>query len=191
MTTTTTPDSGKKNGSLISGILLVVLGFAAIALPSFSTIVAETWIALILASAGVTKLVYAFQTREQQSSGSFIWKILLGALYIATGVMLFFNPLTGVLTLTLLLGSFLLTEGVFELILAFRLRPQQNWIWTLVNGIVTLALGAMIWFQWPSNAPWLIGTFVGISILFTGISRTMLALNRSELPSSTDQAASI
>lgn len=190
MTTTTSPDSGKKNGSLISGILLVVLGVAAIALPAFSTIVAETWIALILASAGVTKLVYAFQTREQQSSGSFIWKILLGALYIATGVMLFFNPLTGVLTLTLLLGSFLLTEGVFELILAFRLRPQANWIWTLVNGIVTLALGAMIWFQWPSNAPWLIGTFVGISILFTGISRTTLALNRPELPGSTDQAAS-
>jgi uncharacterized membrane protein HdeD (DUF308 family) len=35
----------------------------------------------------------------------------------------------------------------------------------------------MIWFQWPFNAPWLIGTLVGVSILFTGISRIGLSLN--------------
>ena len=162
------------NGSLLIGVLLIVLGLVAIAQPAVSTIFAETWFALILVSAGAAKLTYAFQTRN---SGGFVWKLLLSILYIAIGVMLFVSPLKGVLTLTLLLGSFLLTEGVFNLILAFRLRGQQNWTWVLVDGIITLLLGGMIWFQWPFNAPWLIGTLVGVSVLFTGISRVMLSLN--------------
>lgn len=175
MTTNVSNDIKKNtNWSLGIGVLLIVLGIIAIAQPAVSTIFAETWFALILSSAGVAKLVYAFQTREQ---GGFVWKLLLSILYIATGVMLFVNPLTGVLTLTLLLGSFLLTEGVFELILAFRLRPQQNWTSVLIDGIITLVLGGMIWFQWPFDAPWLIGTLVGASVLFTGISRVMLSLN--------------
>ncbi|MBD2019842.1 HdeD family acid-resistance protein [Leptolyngbya sp. FACHB-36] len=182
MTTNISTEPKKRNNSLIIGVLLIVLGIASLILPQVSTLVTETWIALILASSGVAKLVYAFQTRDQ---GGFIWKLLLGTLYIATGAMLFFYPLTGVLTLTLLLGSFLLTEGVFNLILAFRLRPQQNWTWVLVDGIVTLVLGAMIWFQFPFNAPWLIGTLVGVSILFSGISRLGLSLNgRSTIASS-------
>jgi uncharacterized membrane protein HdeD (DUF308 family) len=162
------------NRSLVIGVLLIVLGIIAIALPSVSTIFAETWFALILISSGFAKLVYATETRDQ---GGFVWKLLLSGLYIATGIMLFVYPFNGILTLTLLLGSFLLTEGVFELILAFRLRPQQNWTWVLGNGIITLILGAMIWFQFPFNAPWLIGTLVGVSILFTGISRVGLSLN--------------
>ncbi|MFN6568009.1 HdeD family acid-resistance protein [Dendronalium sp. ChiSLP03b] len=162
------------NGSLVVGVLLIIFGIIAIALPTISTIFAETWFALILISSGFAKLVYATQTRDR---GGFIWKLLLSALYIATGVMLFVYPRTGILTLTLLLGSFLLAEGTFELILAFRLRPQQNWTWVLANGIITLVLGAMIWFQWPFNAPWILGTLVGVSVLFTGISRVMLSLN--------------
>ena len=186
--TTNIPTDTKKSmhGSLWMGVLLIVLGLVAIALPAASTIVAETWIALIILSAAAAKMVYAFQTRSQ---GGFIWKLLLSVLYIVTGVMLFVYPLTGILTLTLLLGSFLLTEGVFELILAFKLRPQQNWAWTLFNGIITVFLGAMIWFQWPFNAPWLIGTLVGVSILFTGVSRVMLSLNMPSDMSPSDQAA--
>jgi uncharacterized membrane protein HdeD (DUF308 family) len=188
MTTNVSGDVKKNiNGSLIIGVLLIVLGIIAIALPSISTIFAETWFALILISSGFAKLVYATETRNQ---GGFVWKLLLSGLYIATGIMLLVYPLNGILTLTLLLGSFLLTEGVFELILAFRLRPQQNWTWVLGNGIITLILGAMIWFQFPFNAPWLIGTLVGVSILFTGISRVGLSLNaRSALNQSETTSA--
>ena len=171
--TATSPTKNNFAGSLAIGALLIVLGIAAIALPIGSTLVTETWIALLLASAGAAKLVYAFQTRAE---GGFVWKLLISILYVATGVMLFVYPLTGVLTLTLLLGTFLLTEGVFELILAFRLRPQTNWAWVLVNSLVTLFLGGMVWFQWPFDAPWLLGTLVGASVIFSGISRVALAL---------------
>lgn len=176
MTTNVSPDTNQtgKNPSIWIGILLIVIGLAGILIPRVSTIVTETWIALILLSAGFAKVGYAFQTRQE---GGFVWKLLLSLLYIGTGIMLFVSPLTGILTLTVLLGSFLLSEGVFELILAFRLRPQPNWTWVLGNGIVTLLLGGMIWFQFPFDAPWLLGTLVGASILFTGISRVGLALN--------------
>jgi uncharacterized membrane protein HdeD (DUF308 family) len=164
------------NSNLWIGILLIVLGIGAVIVPNFTTIVAETWIAIILASAGASKVFYAIQTRSE----GFIWKLLLGVLYIATGIILFVYPLTGVLSLTLLLGGFLLTEGVFELILAFKLRPRQNWAWVLADGMVTLILGGVVWFQWPFNAPWLIGILVGVSVLSTGISRVMLSLNPPE-----------
>lgn len=177
------PDSQSTgNSSLGIGILLVVLGIVAIALPGLSTIFAETWIALFLITAGGAKIAYGFQNRSSQG---FSWQVLLGVLYIGTGVMLLITPRTGVLSLTLLLGTFLLTEGVFELIMAFKVRPQKNWLYLLGNGIITLVLGGMIWAQWPLNAPWVIGTLVGVSILFTGISRVMLALGgRPTIPSS-------
>jgi uncharacterized membrane protein HdeD (DUF308 family) len=175
MTTNIVANNEKGNrGSLWTGILLIGLGLAAAIAPNFSTIVAETWVAAILISAGAAKLYYAFETREQEG---FVWKLLLGLLYVATGIMLLAKPLTGILTLTLLLGSFLLTEGVFELLLAFKLRGKPNWSWVVFNGIVTLVLGLMVLFGWPFNAPWLLGTLVGASIFATGLSRVMLSLN--------------
>ncbi|MBD2256544.1 HdeD family acid-resistance protein [Pseudanabaena sp. FACHB-2040] len=167
------PKSGS-NRSLWTGIFLAILGVVALILPVFSTIVTATWVAFILLTAGFSKAIFAFQTKDK---GGLIWKVLLSVLYIGAGATLLLNPLTGVITITLLLGSFLLTEGVFELILAFRLRPQQNWTWVLGNALVTLLLGGIVWSGWPSNAPWLLGTAVGASVLATGVSRTMICLN--------------
>lgn len=180
-------DKNKNTIPLWLSIALIALGIGAIAAPFVSTIVAETWIAFILISAGAAKIAYAFRTRDQSG---FIWKIVISALYVATGIMLVANPLSGVITLTLLLGSFLLTEGVFEIILAFRIRPERNWLSVLINGIVTLALGAIVVFQWPGDAPWLLGTAVGASIISTGVSRLMLSLNSSNQVSSDSNASS-
>ncbi len=164
-------------GGIWSGVLFVILGLIAIFTPFFSTVVVETWIGLILASAGLGGLVYAIQSQQEDG---FIWKLLLSLLYIGTGVLLFVYPLTGVLTLTLLVGSFLLTEGTFELILGFKLRPRQNWGWVLADGLLTIAFGAIVWFQWPGDATWLLGTLVGASLLSTGISRIALYFSHTK-----------
>ena len=181
MTTNNMPEiktklSKQRSGEIGIGILLVILGVTAILLPFFSTVVIETWIGFVLASAGVSGIIYAIQTKTKDG---FIWKLLLGALYVITGILLFVYPLTGILTLTLLLGSFLLTEGVFETILAFKLRPQRNWGWVLTNGILTIGFGIIVWFQWPSDAAWLIGTIIGASVLSTGIARIKMSLDHS------------
>jgi len=67
------------------------------------------------------------------------------------------------------------------------LRPQQNWTWVLGDGIITLLLGGMILFQ--CRCAWLIGTLVGASVLFTGISRVMLSLNARSALNHPDEAA--
>ncbi len=128
-----------KNVGLLTGIVAIVLGIAAILIPNISTLVAETWLALILIGVGASNTVYAAKNRPD----GFGWQVFLGLLYIGTGILLFAYPLNGVLTLTLLLGSFFLTEGVFESVLAFKLRPQKNWGWVLGNGIITLILGLL------------------------------------------------
>jgi uncharacterized membrane protein HdeD (DUF308 family) len=156
-------------------IVTIVLGIAAILLPSFSTLVVESWLAFILISAGAGNAFYAIQRRPE----GFGWQIFLGVLYIGTGILLLTNPLGGVLTITLLLGSFFLTEGVFESIMAFKVRPQKNWGWVLANGVLTFGLGLLVWLGWPRDAFWTIGTLVGISVLSTGVSRLMLAFHAS------------
>jgi uncharacterized membrane protein HdeD (DUF308 family) len=169
------------NGSIAIGILLILLGIAAIAFPVFSTLTAEIWVSWLILFAGAGKLVYAFQSRQD---GGFIGKLLLGLLYTATGLFLLIYPLQGILTLTLALGIFLLIEGVFEIVFAFQLRPQQGWGYSLFNGIATLALGGLIYYEWPINGSFAIGLLVGISMIFTGFARLMLSLAaRSSLPS--------
>jgi uncharacterized membrane protein HdeD (DUF308 family) len=182
MTTSNIPGLGGSQslamrGGVWSGVLLVVLGLLGIFLPFFSSVVVETWIGLIMASAGLGGLVYAIQSQKEDG---FIWKLLVSLLYLGTGIYLFVYPLTGVLTLTLLIGSFLLTEGVFELILGFKLRPNQNWGWVLADGILTIAFGAFVWLQWPGDATWLLGTLVGASLLSTGISRLVLYFSHAK-----------
>jgi len=93
------------------------------------------------------------------------------------------NPLVGLASLTLALAVYLFVEGVLEFILSFRLRPLPGSGWLLFDGIITLILAIMIWKTWPSSSEWVIGTLVGISMLFSGISRLMLSLAARRLVS--------
>lgn len=116
-------------------------------------------------------------------SGAVLWQILLALLYGVIGLYILMNPLLGVLSLTLVLATFLLIEGVLETMFYFQLHGIQHSGWILFDGIVTLILGILIWAQWPSNVVWVIGSLVGISLIFSGISRFMLALAvRKHLP---------
>src|SRR3984893_5008224 len=86
------------------------------------------------------------------------------------------TPLLGVLSPTLVLALFLLVEGILEIALYFGIRRVRYSGWVLFDGIVTLLLSILIWAQWPSSSVWVIGTLVGISLIFSGISRFMLSL---------------
>jgi uncharacterized membrane protein HdeD (DUF308 family) len=105
-----------------------------------------------------------------------VWEILLGVVYGAIGFYLLTRPVAGLASLTLAVAVYLFVEGVLEFILSLQLRPAPGSGWLLVDGIVTLVLAVMIWSTWPSSAAWVIGTLVGISMLFSGITRLMLSL---------------
>jgi len=171
---TTGGAAGKASGSsMLWGILMFICGILAISVPLASSIGIVILLAWLILFAGICHLIFAFQSH---SVGGFLWQVLLAVVYGAAGIYMLMNPLLGVVSLTLLLAVFLLFEGILELALYFRIRQVRHTGWVLFDGIVTLILGILIWMQWPSSSIWVIGTLVGISLMFSGISRFMLSL---------------
>ncbi len=159
--------------SILWGVSLICLGMLALAMPLVAAVAINVLIAWLIVLAGVVHLVVAFHTRE---AGSVIWRLLVGLAYICFGGYLIARPALGVVTLTLLLASLFLIEGIFNIVLYFRAPSILRSIWFLLDGIVTLLLGAMIYLQWPSSSAWAIGTLVGVSLIFSGVTRVMVSL---------------
>ena len=159
--------------SIAVSILMILAGILAIGIPLAAGIAVNIVIAWLLLLAGAAHLVFAWELR---TIGGAIWQLLLGVLYIAVGVYLLAHPLAGLLTLTLFLAVYLFLEGVLELILAFQVRTRQARGWLAVDGVVTLILGFLIWRTWPASTEWVIGTLVGISMIFSGSTRLMLSM---------------
>jgi uncharacterized membrane protein HdeD (DUF308 family) len=159
--------------SILWGVSLICLGMLAVAAPMIAAVAVNALIAWLIVLAGVVHLAVAFHSRE---AGSVIWRLLVGLAYICFGGYLIARPALGVVTLTLLLASLFLVEGIFNIILFFRTPSTLRSSWFLLDGIVTLLLGLMIYMQWPSSSAWAIGTLVGVSLIFSGISRVMVSM---------------
>lgn len=159
--------------SILWGAALICLGILAVGSPMVAAVAVNVLIAWLIMIAGVVHLAVAFHTRE---AGSLIWRFLVGLAYLAFGIYMIARPVVGVASLTLLLASLFLVEGIFDIVLFFQIRAARRSNWILLDGIVTLLLGLMIYLQWPSSSAWAIGTLVGVSLIFSGVTRVMLAL---------------
>lgn len=159
--------------SMVWSILLIVFGFAALALPAAASVGVVWAIGWLLLFDGVVQVIHAVQS---QGIGHILWKLLVAVAYLAVGVYLFMRPGLGVAGLTLALGIFFVIEGVVDVIAYFSTRRRGASGWMLADGIVTLLLGFLIWRQWPYSSLWVIGTLLGISMLLTGITRLMMTL---------------
>jgi uncharacterized membrane protein HdeD (DUF308 family) len=158
--------------SILWGALLVVLGVMAIGSPFLAAVAVSVTVAWLIVLAGVIHMVLAFRAH---SAGSVIWKVLVGLAYLCFGGYLIVHPILGVASLTLVLASLFVIEGVLDFVLFAKMRPLQGSTWVLLDGIVSLLLGAMIYLQWPSSSGWAIGTLVGISLIFSGVARIMIS----------------
>jgi uncharacterized membrane protein HdeD (DUF308 family) len=164
----------KASGWLIAiGVLFVVLGLSAIAEPLIAGLAIAFLVGWLLIIGGAMHFVAAF-------GGGGIWRvivqILIGIVYVLGGVYFLTHPLLGLGTLTLLLAGIVLAEAVFEIVLYFRHRATHGSGWLLFNALITLLVGGLIWFHWPSSSVWAIGTLVGVNLLMTGISRLMVGM---------------
>ena len=159
--------------SLALSIILIVFGLLAIALPMVSSIGVAIVIGWMVIFAGIAQLVHAFQST---GVGPIVWKVLVALIYLVAGFSLIARPAAGVAGLTLVLGVFLFAEGIADVVAYFATRKSGNSPWMLLDGIITLILGFLIWNRWPSSSLWVIGTFVGISMVMTGTTRFMMAL---------------
>jgi uncharacterized membrane protein HdeD (DUF308 family) len=159
--------------SILLSMLLVIFGFLAIALPMATSIGVALMIGWLVLLGGLVQLIHAFQST---GIGHIVWKLLVAALYLAAGAYLIARPALGLAGLTLALAIFFVAEGIVDVIAYFSTRKSGGSAWMLLDGIVTLVLGLMIWSQWPASSLWVLGTLVGISLLMTGITRLMMAL---------------
>jgi uncharacterized membrane protein HdeD (DUF308 family) len=157
----------------ILGILLILLGLVAIAFPFLTTIATKILLGWLFLIGGIVQIVHAFST---QSWSEFFLDLLIGVVYVLAGAWLAFFPLTGILTLTILLAVMFIIQGVLELGMAFRMRPRQGWGWMLFAGIVAILAGLLILMELPSSAAWAIGLLVGINMIATGVAYLLLPM---------------
>jgi uncharacterized membrane protein HdeD (DUF308 family) len=158
--------------SIVLSVLMIAAGVLAIFSPAIAGVAVTVFYGWLLIFSGLLHLAYAWQAGR---AGAVVWEILVGILYGGIGFYLLSRPVAGLASLTLALAIYLAMEGVLEFVLAFQLRPLPGSGWLLFDGIVTLVLAAMIGSAWPISSVWAIGTLVGASMFFSGITRLMLS----------------
>ena len=163
-------------GFLTEGILLVVLGIAAILLPplaGLATTVILGWLFLI---AGVIGLVATFRARQ---APGFAWSALSGVVAVLAGLALLWNPVQGLFTLTAVLTGFFILDGLFMIVFAIAHRREMSgrWEWLMFNGVLDLILAAVVISGLPGTLVWALGLLVGIDLLFGGVSLIAMALH--------------
>ena len=159
--------------SMVWGVLLVILGMLAIGSPFVAAVAVNAVFAWLIVFAGMVHIVLAFHAH---GAGSMIWKLLVGVAYLCFGGYLIIHPVLGVASLTLLLGGLFLIEGILDVVLFFKMRPMRGSSWVLIDGIVTVLLGLLIYMQWPSSSAWAIGTLLGVSMIISGATRVAMTL---------------
>jgi uncharacterized membrane protein HdeD (DUF308 family) len=159
--------------SILWSILLIVFGLVAIASPIASSIGSAIVIGWLVFIGGLVEFIHAFQSK---GIGHIVWKLLVAVFFLAVGAYLIAHPALGLAGLTLALAVFFYAEGVVDIIAWFSTRKSGGSGWMLLNGIVAMFLGFMIWSRWPATSLWFLGTLVGISMLMAGTTRLMMAL---------------
>jgi len=160
---------------LIEGIVLMLLGAAAIILPVIATLAFTLLIGWLFLLSGAVGLVTTFWMRN---APGFWWSLLSAVVGIAAGIVLIRWPISGTVSLTLVLIAFFIVEGIATLMFAFehRARLSGRWGWMLASGIVDLILAGIIFAGLPESATWALGLLVGINMLFGGSAMIAMAL---------------
>jgi uncharacterized membrane protein HdeD (DUF308 family) len=161
---------------LAEGIILVLLGIAAILLPPIAGLAATVVLGWLFLLGGVMGLIVTFWGRNAPGFG---WALLSAVVAIVAGGVLLWNPFAGLVTLTYVLIAYFVVDGVFTIALAIEHRRQLTgrWEWMVVNGIVDLILAAIIIAGLPGAFEWALGLLVGIDLLFGGASLIAVALH--------------
>lgn len=165
---------------LVEGVVLLVLGATAVVLPAIATLAVTILFGWLFLVSGIVGLVTSFWMRH---APGFWWSLLSAVLGIVVGAMLLGSPLTGAISLTLVLIAFFLIEGVVSIMFALDHRRELSgqWGWMLVSGLVDLALALMILTGLPSTAAWAVGLLVGINMIFGGAALIAMALHARKM----------
>jgi len=164
---------------LTEGIILVILGLAAIAVPWIATLAFTLVLGWLFLISGVVGLITTFWMRQ---APGFWWSLFSAIIGIAAGLILLAQPVTGALSLTFVLIAFFVIEGIVTIMYSVEHRNQLSgrWGWMLASGIVDLILAGIIFAGLPGTAAWALGLLVGINLVFGGTAMIGMALAAKE-----------
>ncbi|MBW4440241.1 MAG: HdeD family acid-resistance protein [Plectolyngbya sp. WJT66-NPBG17] len=168
-------DIRKSTGWVIAlSIALIVLGILAILLPGIASAFFTSVIGWITLISGGVMIVQSFQSKPVRG---FWLNLIIGIFYAIAGIYILSNLGSALLALTFAFGVLFIIEGIYTIIMAFTHRAGHRMSWLVaLNGVVTLILGIMVLNRFPYSAIWLIGLYVGISLLMSGTSLLAAAL---------------
>jgi uncharacterized membrane protein HdeD (DUF308 family) len=160
---------------LFEGILLAVLGVAALIVPPLASLAITIFLGWMFLVSGIGGLIVTFWARNMPG---FWWSLISAALAVLAGMILLARPVQGVLTLTIVVGAYFLAEGVATIMYALEHRRELTgrWSWLLISGLVDLVISFLVITGLPSSAEWAIGILVGINLLFGGATLIGTAL---------------
>jgi uncharacterized membrane protein HdeD (DUF308 family) len=163
---------------LVLGIVLVILGTIALFLIPAATLATVLVLGWVMVFSGVVELVHAFRVRKW---GGVALHLIGGILGILLGLLIVTHPVAGALAWTLLFASFFTVIGIFRIINSIQFK-FPNWGWALFDGIISLALGILLWAQWPWSGLWFLGLALGVSLILRGWSYVMFAIAIRNMP---------
>jgi uncharacterized membrane protein HdeD (DUF308 family) len=161
---------------LAEGIVLLVLGLLAIVVPQIATIAVAVFIGWILLVSGAVGLLATFRMR---TAPGFWWSLISAILGIVAGILLFRSPVSGALSLTVILTVFLIIEGIVSILFALEHKRELSGRWgaMLFSGLVDLFLAGIIIEGLPGTAAWAIGLLIGVNLVFGGTALIAMALH--------------
>jgi uncharacterized membrane protein HdeD (DUF308 family) len=158
----------RKGGNWMTALGVIAMGLGVLALLA----PLETGISLVfllgglVTAGGALRMVWAFRAG---SFGRGLWLFVIGTLTLLCGLAMLANPLFGSGVLTILLAIYFLCDGVAE-IAAGTGRMGEGGGWLVFSGIVSIALGALIWMQYPLSGALAMAILLGIKLLFVGLT---------------------
>jgi uncharacterized membrane protein HdeD (DUF308 family) len=160
---------------LAEGILLVVLGFAAIVVPLVAGLAATVFLGWLFLMAGILGLVATFRARAAPGFG---WALASAIAAVIAGLLLLWNPFQGLVTLTYVLIAYFVADGVMMILLAVTHRSEFSgkWEWMAANGVIDIILALIIVSGLPHSLAWALGLLVGIDMVFGGASLIAMAM---------------
>ena len=158
--------------------MLVLIALVALSNLLLATVVSVLFVGVTMLLAGAAHIVFAFQMKRW---GQTVGLLVVGVLYVAAGVMTFWNPVLASTFLTLLMALSMLVAGIVRTAAGLAIRPASGWLWLAAAGAATVLVALVILAGWPVNSLWIIGALLAIDVMVTGcaLSALALALRRS------------
>ena len=150
---------------LIIGLLLVVLGIAAIVYPDSFGKFSSSVIGVFLVIGGFMRMMFA---GVSPNFGSMLLKWLFALLMVIAGVYIVANPDMGLKALTLVMGVYFLVDGVTTVFYSFSLRSFGSGSYLMLNGILGIVIGVLIFSKWPESSMYAVGIYVGVKLIIDG-----------------------